>query len=120
MLPPRLELTTVAPESATFHEGTAVTVLDGLDPDTGYEHRGIDFTTLPAPTGTLRCRFATVNDVHFGETEAGHLSGSDLGPVRTVPDGATPYPEVMNRAAVAEMSAAGPFAAVVVDRKSVV
>ena len=31
------------------------------------------FTTLPRPAGALRCRFATVNDVHFGETEAGRV-----------------------------------------------
>ncbi len=111
-MPPRLELTTVTPESATFHAGTSATVVDGLDPGTAYERHGIAFTTLPLPTGSLRCRFATVNDVHFGETEAGHLTGSDLGPVRSVPPGATPYPELMNRSAVAEMTAAGPFDAV--------
>lgn len=112
MLPPRLELTTVTPDSATFHEGTSVTLLEGLEPQRRHDHRGLSFTTLAVPEGALRCRFATVNDVHFGETEAGHLSGSDLGPVRSVPAGAVPYPEVMNRAAVAEMIAAGPFDAV--------
>ena len=44
-----------------------------------YEHHGIAYTTLPRPPGELRCRVATVNDVHFGETEAGRVGASDLG-----------------------------------------
>lgn len=110
----RLELTTVTPHSATFHHGTSVTVVDGLEPDAAYEHDGIAFRTLPQPAGPLRSRLATVNDVHFGETEAGHLDGSDLGPIRSVPPGATPYPEVMNHAAVAEIAATEPLHAVIV------
>ena len=34
------------------------------------------------------------------------MSASDLGPIQRVPEGATPYPEVMNEAAVAEIVAA--------------
>jgi 3',5'-cyclic AMP phosphodiesterase CpdA len=108
-----LELTTVTTESATFHEGVTVDVLGGLAPDVGYEHRGMRFRTLARPGGGLRSRIATVNDLHFGEVEAGRLGASDLGPIQRVPDGAPPYPEVMNRAAVAEIVAAGPFDAVV-------
>ena len=40
---------------------------------------GFSFRTLPAP-GELLATFATVNDVHFGETECGVIDGSDLGP----------------------------------------
>jgi len=61
---------------------------------------------------------ATVNDVHFGEVEAGRLGLSNLGPIQRRPSGATPYPEVMNDAAVAEIVSSeardGRFAAVVV------
>lgn len=109
-----LELTTVTPERAVFHQGTSVEVLDGLEPDTAYSHRGVTFRTLARPEGELRSRIATVNDVHFGEVEAGRVGDDDLGPIQRVPDGATPYPEVMNRAAVAEIAASGPLAAVVV------
>lgn len=115
---PRLELTTVTTTSATFHEATTTEVIAGLQPATDHEHRGISFRTLARPAGRLRTRVATVNDVHFGEVEAGRLSGSDLGPIQRRPPGTTPYPELMNRTAVDEMvaseQAAGPFAAIVV------
>ena len=111
---PRLELTTVTTHSATFHEGSTVDVVDGLEPATEHTHRGITFRTLPRPAGELRCRIATVNDIHFGEVEAGRLGGSDLGPIQRVPEGADPYPEVMNRAAVAEIAESGAMAAVIV------
>jgi Icc protein len=100
------ELTTVSTVSATFHSGTAVTVVDGLEPATPYEHYGIAYSTLPRPTGAFRCRIATVNDVHFGETEAGRVGANDIGPIQTVAPGAPPYPQVMNDAAVAELLAA--------------
>jgi 3',5'-cyclic AMP phosphodiesterase CpdA len=64
----------------------------------------------------LRCRLATVNDTHFGETEAGRLGHDRRGPIQRVAPGAPPYPEVMNRAGVAEMLTAdsdAPFAAVI-------
>jgi 3',5'-cyclic-AMP phosphodiesterase len=108
------ELTTVSTVSATFHSGTAVNVVDGLEPATRYEHHGIAYSTLPRPSGALRCRFATVNDVHFGETEAGRVGSSDIGPIQTVAPGAPPYPQVMNDAALDELLAADrvdPFAA---------
>jgi len=120
-----LELTTVTTTSATFHRSAdaresyvwsdcqsgyaaTVTVLDGLEPATAYEHEGISFTTLPRPAGRLRCRFATVNDVHFGETEAGHITGTDLGPVLRAEPGIVPYPLLMNEAAVGEIEACAP------------
>jgi hypothetical protein len=100
------ELTTVSTVSATFHTGTDVAVVDGLEPATTYEHHGIAYSTLPQPAGARRCRFATVNDVHFGETEAGRVGVSDLGPIQTVAPGSPPYAQVMNDAAVAELLAA--------------
>ena len=36
--------------------------------------------TLPRPGGELLCRFATVNDVHFGETRVRHHRGTRVGP----------------------------------------
>jgi 3',5'-cyclic-AMP phosphodiesterase len=110
----RTELTTVSTVSATFHTGTKVAVVDGLEPATAYEHHGIAYSTLPLPTGARRCRFATVNDVHFGETEAGRVGASDIGPIQSVAPGAPPYAQVMNDAAVEELLAADrvdPFSA---------
>jgi 3',5'-cyclic AMP phosphodiesterase CpdA len=106
-----VELTTVSEDAAVFHNGTSVERLDGLEPDHGYEHAGITFRTLPLPSGRLLCRLGTVNDVHFGEVEAGRIDNSEIGPILRA-DG-DPYPETMNRAAVDEMSGAD-LAAVVV------
>ena len=108
-----VELTTVADDAATFHDGATVDHLGDLDPDTEYERHGITFRTLVRPSGTLRCRFGTVNDVHFGETEAGRIDDLTEGPIRRVPPGSDPYPETMNRCAVAEMAVAD-LAAVIV------
>ena len=75
-----VELTTVAITSATFHThgdgAPVVETLDDLAPGTLHEHAGISFTTLPRPAGALRSRFATVNDVHFGEVESPGASAS--------------------------------------------
>jgi 3',5'-cyclic-AMP phosphodiesterase len=108
-----VELTTVSEDAATFHDGTTVERVNGLDPDHRYEHLGVPFRTLPRPSGTLRCRLGTVNDVHFGEVEAGRIEGSDLGPILRAARDGDPYPETMNRAAVEEMAAAD-LAAVIV------
>ncbi|HET9727878.1 MAG TPA: metallophosphoesterase [Acidimicrobiia bacterium] len=96
----------------------------GLDPATPYSLQvdGADaspllpskFTTLEAPAGRRIATFATVNDVHFGEEECGLLGTPDeIGPVFRAEPGATPYPEVMNRAAISEMRALEPDAIVV-------
>jgi Icc protein len=115
---PRLELTTVSTVAATFHEATTATVIGDLLPRSEYEHRGVRFTTLQRPPGELRCRLATVNDVHFGEIEAGRLAASDLGPIQRRRPDATPYPDLMNGVAIAELVASestdGPLAAVIV------
>jgi predicted phosphodiesterase len=63
-------------------------------------------TTLPQPAGRLLATIATVNDVHFGETECGKLgTPEELGPVFTAEPGEPPYPHVMNAGAIAEMAA---------------
>ena len=102
-----VELTTVADDAATFHDGTTVDHLGGLTPGHEYTYDGISFRTLARPGGALRCRIGTVNDVHFGEIEAGRLDDHTDGPVRRAAPGAPPYPETMNQAAAIEMAAAG-------------
>ncbi|MBS1847780.1 MAG: metallophosphoesterase [Actinobacteria bacterium] len=105
------ELTTVGPDFAVIHDGEVVRRYDGLRPDTYHDIDGFTFQTLPAP-GELLARFATVNDVHFGEVAAGIIEGSDIGPVLRSEPGAEPYPELMNRCAVAEIDAIGPDAVI--------
>jgi len=101
-----VEVTTVADDLIVAHEGTSVTRMSGLRAATTYDVAGTEVTTLPRPRGDLLCRFGTVNDVHFGEVEAGRLDDSPLGPVVRAAEGEAPYPETMNHAAVAEMAAA--------------
>ena len=99
------ELMTVGPDFAVVHEGTDVRRYDGLEPDATQQVEGFTFRTLPEP-GERLATFATVNDVHFGETEcAGHRR---LRPRADLSRGAgrDPYPEVMNRGAVAEVDRA--------------
>jgi predicted phosphodiesterase len=107
-----IELTTVADDEVVLHEGANAIVHGGLDPDSDYELDGVAVRTLPRP-GPLLCRFATVNDVHFGETECGVLDGLDAGPVLSVAPGDEPYPEMMNRGAIAEITAIDPAAVIV-------
>ena len=108
-----MDLTTVSDESAVFHEGESVHRVEGLAPDSDHERFGIAFRTLARPAGELLCRFATVNDVHFGEIEAGKIDEDPNGPIRRAAPGAEPYPEVMNHTAVAEMAAIDPVAVIV-------
>ena len=76
-----LELTTVADDEVVFHDGDTVLRFDGLEPDTEHELMGMPVRTLTRPRGELLCRFATVNDVHFGETECGNLEEFESGPI---------------------------------------
>jgi 3',5'-cyclic-AMP phosphodiesterase len=108
-----MELTTVADDEAVVHDGFDIRVYDGLEPDTVYEYDGFVFRTLPRPGAELLCRFATVNDVHFGETECGIIEGLDMGPIFSTEEGAEPYPEIMNRGAIAEIERLDPDAVVV-------
>lgn len=82
----------------------------------GDPHLPATVRTLDAPPGRLLATLATVNDVHFGETQCGQVGGvmeEELGPVLRAQPGETPYPEMMNRAAIAEISAADPDVVVV-------
>ena len=106
------ELTTVGPDFAVVHEGHAVRRYDGLEPGADQEIEGFAFRTLP-DLGPHLATFATVNDVHFGEEVCGVIDGSDIGPTFRAEPGDPPYPEVMNRAAIAEIDAMGPDVLVV-------
>jgi 3',5'-cyclic-AMP phosphodiesterase len=108
-----LELTTVADDMAVAHDGRTARRYDDLRPGTEYIFDGLTFRTLARPPGARLATVATVNDVHFGETECGVIEGLDLGPILSVGPGEPPYPETMNRGAVAEMAAIEPDAVVV-------
>ena len=107
------ELTTVADDLVVLHAGDVTFRHEGLDPDTAYEFDGVTARTLRRPPGELLARVATVNDVHFGETECGVVDGRTDGPIVRPEPGEPAYPELMNRAAVAEMLAIEPAAVVV-------
>ncbi|MBM3670630.1 MAG: hypothetical protein FJW86_00330 [Actinobacteria bacterium] len=86
--------------------------VDGVSPS---ERLPSNFRTLAEPSGRLLATVATANDVHFGEAECGHLGPphDDIGPFFSTAPGEPPYPEIMNRAVVAEMRALDPDAVVV-------
>jgi len=109
-----MDITTVADDLVVIHDGTEVRRYDDLAPATEHELDGVRVRTLDRPAGELLCRFATVNDVHFGETVAGMIDDTeDLGPVRRAARGSPPYPETMNRAAVDEIAGIDPVAVIV-------
>lgn len=107
-----VELTSVADDEVVWFDGPTMHHVTGLDPDTSYSFDGVEVRTLPG-RGELLCRFATVNDVHFGETVCGLVAGTDIGPVFSSDDGEDPYPVTMNAGAVAEIGALDPAAVVV-------
>jgi predicted phosphodiesterase len=107
-----VELTTVADDEVVLHvDGTTVRRYTDLEPGTEHDLDGVRVRTLDRPGGELLCRFATVNDVHFGETECGVIDGADFVPVRSEP-GEDPYPEVMNAGAIAEITELDPVVVV--------
>lgn len=108
-----MDLTTVADDLVVVHDGLDVRRYTGLTAATDHELDGLAVRTLPRPDGELLCRFATVNDVHFGEVEAGRIDDEPLGPIRRADPGAEPYPDVMNRAAAHEMQEIDPVAVIV-------
>ena len=108
-----MDITTVADDLIVAHDGLDVHRLVGLQPDTDHLVGDQVVRTLPRPDGTLLCRFATVNDVHFGEQEAGRLGDEPNGPVQRSDPGEPPYPETMNRAAVDEIGNIEPAAVIV-------
>ena len=77
-----MDITTVADDLIVAHDGVQVHRLTGLQPDTEHQVDGVTVRTLAHPEGALLCRFATVNDVHFGEEEAGKLGEAPGGPVQ--------------------------------------
>lgn len=107
-----MELTTVADDEAVFFDQGQPLTLSELDADTVYEQYGARFKTLPR-RGELLCRFATVNDVHFGETMCGAIGETVAFATFSVEEGTEPYPEFMNRGAVAEIAAIDPVTVVV-------
>jgi 3',5'-cyclic-AMP phosphodiesterase len=108
-----MDITTVADDLIVAHDGLDVYRLDDLQPESDHEVGGTIVRTLPRPGGALLCRFATVNDVHFGEVEAGRLGDVPIGPVERSDPGDPPYPETMNRAAVTEIEQIAPAAVIV-------
>ncbi|MCZ7535552.1 MAG: metallophosphoesterase family protein [Acidimicrobiia bacterium] len=77
--------------------------VDGADPSELLPDR---VTTLAPLPGRILAKFATVNDVHFGERVCGRLgTGEQMGPLFESAQGAEPYPVVMNRGAIAELAA---------------
>lgn len=106
------EISTVADDEVVVHHGAEVHRFVGLRPGTVHDLDGLEVRTLDWPGGELLCRFATVNDVHFGEVECGRIDGSDAGPILRSAPGEPPYPETMNAAAVEELTALDPVAVI--------
>jgi Icc protein len=103
-----------------------VATIDQLAPDTEYRLvvEGVEpdywlppeVRTLVQPPGQLVATIATANDVHFGETECGRTGDpatDAIGPILRSEPGELPYPEVMGRGAVAEITTFDPGAVVV-------
>lgn len=99
------ELTTVADDEVVVHDGVEVHRWDGLQPGRSYTFDLVgEVRTLERPAGERLSTIATVNDVHFGEEEA----GLPAAPTFRSLSGEAPYPETMNAAAVEEISARAP------------
>ena len=108
-----MDVTTVADDLIVCHDGTTVARLGGLAAASTHEVDGVAVTTLARPAGELLCRFATVNDVHFGETECGKVDEHPQGPIQRSLPGEPPYPVTMNAGAIAEIAALDPVAVIV-------
>lgn len=108
-----MDITTVADDLVVIHDGLVVHRYDDLAADSDYDFDGISVRTMTTPPGDLLCRFATVNDVHFGEIEAGRVDDLPDGPIRRAEPGATPYPEIMNHRAAVEIDELDPAAVIV-------
>jgi hypothetical protein len=93
--------------------GIGAVVVEDLQPDTSYSlaldgRTAGQLRTLGQPPGRYLGRFATVSDVHVGETGFGHLPR-----LRLSSDFATAHPVICLRAAVRELQAWGAEALVV-------
>jgi 3',5'-cyclic AMP phosphodiesterase CpdA len=102
------EITTVGPDLVVVHHGVDARRYDELEPGRVHELDGLEIETMAHPGGELLARFATVNDVHFGETRCGVVEGheDEIGPILTADPGEPPYPITMNEAAIGEIQAA--------------
>jgi len=108
-----VDITTVADDLIVLHDGVTVARYEHLEPATAYTFMGQQVITLSRPEGELLCRFATVNDVHFGEIEAGRIDDHAHGPIQRAAPGEPPYPETMNHGAAAEIAALDAAAVIV-------
>ncbi|HEX9258668.1 MAG TPA: metallophosphoesterase [Acidimicrobiales bacterium] len=108
-----VEVTTVADDMVVVHTPTEVRRYFELSPDTVHVLDGVEARTLPRPGGELLARVATVNDVHFGEFECGRIDDHPMGPILRAAEGEPPYPLVMNRGAIAEITSIDPDAVLV-------
>lgn len=119
-------VTRIGPEEITTRGPVHVVRATGLEPATEHtiEVEGAEpGTWLPPSTRTLElppgrhvATVATANDVHFGEIRCGITGFPEVdaaGPILMAEPGHDPYPEVMNRAVVAEIDALAPDAVVV-------
>ena len=108
-----VELTTVADDLAVGARRAVVRRYEGLAARHRYEFDGVAGAHAAPAAGRAAGRVATVNDVHFGETECGRIDDHSDGPIIRQGPSEPPYPETMNRAAVAEIAAIAPDAVVV-------
>lgn len=108
-----MDITTIADDLIVCHDGEVVVRLEDLQPATTYAVGSLNIATLPRPPGELLCRFATVNDLHFGEVDCGRIDGNEAGPIQRVGAGEPPYTETMNRGAAAEIAEIAPAAVIV-------
>ena len=64
----------LGPDEVSGRPGPATRSSPASEPGATVVRHGIETRTLARPPGELLCRFATVNDAHFGETECGKLA----------------------------------------------
>ena len=108
-----MDVTTVADDLIVCHDGATVVRLENLKPASTHNVRGVEVGTLARPKGELLCRFATVNDLHFGEVDCGSVDDQLGGPIQRAAEGDPPYAETMNRGAAAEIATIEPAAVIV-------
>jgi predicted phosphodiesterase len=87
--------------------GPGAVVIDGLEPDRVHTVAAAGgparrFRTLPAPPGRELCRFATISDLHIGETTFGYFDT-----MRERPQPLVPYSIRAVRGALREIAAWG-------------
>jgi predicted phosphodiesterase len=108
-----VEVTTIADDFVVLHRGAEVRRFDDLAPDSSHVFHGVEARTLARPGGQLLSRFATVNDVHFGEIVCGRMDDSPLGPIISRDDHQSRHPEMMNEEACREIALIDPSAVLV-------